>query len=323
MLHLVDNHRPYQPLGTKPDPAGAAGWPSEWSQVEHADAAAGAASRASQCAQSDCSHDVAIGDLEDLLSAVTVRLAGVGDTWAAHGSEPCPQALATRCHGELLECVTALQQLRTTLAHESGNRDALAREIAEARQSLAQARAELAGTQLEERRARYRSLHDSLTSLPNQAYFKTRLAHSLALAAPNRQTLTVLYLDLDGFKAINDAHGHPTGDELLKVIAARLARVVRAEDMVSRLGGDEFGCLLAGLPDRAQLTTLINKVYEAIAAPCRIGAHKLSVCPSIGVATCPQDGASADMLVRNADAAMYWAKRGRSRYAFFDELVGA
>ena len=129
----------------------------------------------------------------------------------------------------------------------------------------------------------------------------------------------MLYLDLDDFKKVNDTHGHAVGDELLRVVAARLSRSVRADDVVSRLGGDEFACLLGDLPAREQLSHLACKVLDAVAAPCQIGPLRLHIRPSIGIAVCPSDGETADLLLEHADAAMYNAKRHRSGYAFFDE----
>jgi diguanylate cyclase (GGDEF)-like protein len=107
-----------------------------------------------------------------------------------------------------------------------------------------------------------------------------------------------LYLDLDGFKLINDLHGHDAGDELLRIVGARLARVVRSGDMVNRLSGDEFACLLVDMPDREPLRRLACKLFESVSAPLKIGRLKVSMRPSIGIATCPRDGTSADPLLR-------------------------
>jgi diguanylate cyclase (GGDEF)-like protein len=134
---------------------------------------------------------------------------------------------------------------------------------------------------------------------------------------PRRQPLAVLYIDLDDFKPVNDQHGHDIGDELLRIIGSRLTRALRAKDMVSRLGGDEFACLLLGLPGRAQIAAVVRKLFDAVAAPLTIDDCTAVVRPSIGIALCPDDGASADALLKNADAAMYRAKREGTGYAFF------
>ena len=102
-----------------------------------------------------------------------------------------------------------------------------------------------------------------------------------------------------------------------ELIAPRLAHAVRAEDMVSRLGGDEFVCLRTGEPGRNQLVALAHKLFDAVRAPMRIGQHDLSVRPSIGIAIAPDDGVDADELMQHADAAMYRAKRQRSRHEFY------
>jgi diguanylate cyclase (GGDEF)-like protein len=216
------------------------------------------------------------------------------------------------------ECMAALGQLRTALAHELARCQQLELKVFDAQAGLAQLRAELAGTQAGERRARHLAMHDGLTSLPNRSFFRQQLGLALAHLEPRRPAFAVLYLDLDGFKPINDTHGHTIGDELLRIVAARLSQAVRAEDMVSRLGGDEFACLMADLLDREQLSRLAVKLVDTVSAPLMIGRLKLSVRPSIGIAICPTDGATADTLLENADAAMYRAKRHRTGYAFVD-----
>jgi GGDEF domain-containing protein len=129
----------------------------------------------------------------------------------------------------------------------------------------------------------------------------TRLRETAAQCpAAARQALAVFYIDLNGFKSVNDAHGHHTGDQLLQIVAARLKNSMRAEDMVCRLGGDEFGCLLSGLPKRRQVSQ--------VAAP-----------PSIGIALAPGDGATSEDLLCRADAARYHAKQYRAGHAFFRE----
>jgi diguanylate cyclase len=247
-----------------------------------------------------------IADWELLLDAVKARL-----------SSSVVEAPA------VLDCVHDLDRLQAMLAHDLLRCQQLELDLFDAQAALAQAHAELAGTQAGERRARHLALHDSLTLLPNRSHFRGRLDAALGLGDPPRHPLAVLYLDLDGFKPINDRHGHDTGDDLLRVVAARLARAVRAGDMVSRLGGDEFACLLADLPGRQQLCQLACKLFDAVSAPVRIGKLELTVRPSIGIAVCPTDGATTDALLKSADAAMYAAKRDRTGYAFFTHGSGA
>jgi diguanylate cyclase (GGDEF)-like protein len=161
-------------------------------------------------------------------------------------------------------------------------------------------------------------MHDALTQLPNRSHFHERLAGSLAGADGSKASLAVLYVDLDGFKRINDEHGHGTGDATLCIVAQRLAHALRAEDTVCRLGGDEFGCLLVAPASREQLSMLACKLFDAVAAPLQVGALKLSVHPSIGIAMYPDDGVTGDTLLQRADAAMFRAKRRQQGYAFFE-----
>lgn len=109
---------------------------------------------------------------------------------------------------------------------------------------------------------------------------------------------------------------------MLRMVAARLARTGRADDMVNRVGGDEYACLLADVPSREQLSHLACKMFDAVGAPMKIGQLKLTVHASIGIAICPSDGASTEALVKSADEAMYRAKRQNTGYAFFAEAAG-
>ncbi len=259
-------------------------------------------------AVSPAAADVSVPDWDTLFGAVSARLKAMVSAVAA-------QSLRVG----LAECVEDMNRLHVSLGRERMRGHQLESELFDARTALAQARVELVGSRSEERRSRRLALHDDLTLLPNRSFFGEWLEQTLVRAVPLQQSFAVLYLDLDGFKPINDTHGHAVGDELLCIVASRLARAVRAEDVVSRLGGDEFACLLTNLPGREQLGHLARKLFDAVAAPVKIGAHELTVSPSIGIAMCPADGNSADALLRNADAAMYRAKRERSGFAFFDQ----
>jgi diguanylate cyclase (GGDEF)-like protein len=212
-----------------------------------------------------------------------------------------------------------LDALRTTLAEALGRCGELERQLGDVKAALARSQAELADTRRGARHARHLALHDSLTGLPNRRSFSERLDRALAEMGPAQRGLAVLYVDLDGLKPINDLHGHDTGDQLLTVAGARLRAALRAHDMVCRLGGDEFACLLLQPMSREQLTHLACKLFDAVAAPMKIGALKLVVRPSIGIVTCPADGATANALLKHADMAMYRAKRERTGYAFFDD----
>jgi diguanylate cyclase (GGDEF)-like protein/PAS domain S-box-containing protein len=160
--------------------------------------------------------------------------------------------------------------------------------------------------------------HDFLTGLPNRSLLNDRLAQAIAMARRTSTKAAVLFLDLDGFKHINDSLGHPAGDKLLQCVAARLQNCIRAPDTVSRQGGDEFIVLLQGLkrPEDAAITA--KRLLGSLAETLSIDQHKLHITTSIGVSLYPDDGHDAETLIRNADTAMYQAKEnGRQGYRFF------
>lgn len=220
-------------------------------------------------------------------------------------------------HATVLECVQALDLLQSAVMQERDCGLRVERELIEARGALAATRRELIGTRAGERHARHQAQHDGLTALPNRRLFQLRLDDALKDAGPRPPSLAVLFLDLDGFKPINDRHGHDTGDEMLRIVAQRLGRNIRAGDMVCRFGGDEFACLLANPMGREQLSQLAAKLFDAVSAPVNVGTVTLTVRPSIGIALCPDDGQTADLLLKRADTAMYTAKRRQLGYAFF------
>jgi diguanylate cyclase len=199
--------------------------------------------------------------------------------------------------------------------------DAIAAAVTE--YSLTQSRIDLAGSaaalsvaRRHTREAQLRALHDSLTGLPNRELFDDRLAHAIALAGRHDWTLAVMFLDLDQFKSINDAHGHGTGDRVLKAIAERLLQYVRDEDTVCRNGGDEFLYLLMNPRGRDNIAQVADSVWRSIAQPVAVGGVEFVIKPSIGIAIFPEHGSSGEQLISSADAAMYRAKR-RSRGVAF------
>ncbi len=160
--------------------------------------------------------------------------------------------------------------------------------------------------------------HDGLTGLPNRALLNDRLERSIALAKRRGKKVALMYLDLDHFKHINDSLGHGIGDQLLQSIAKRLATCVRLSDTVSRHGGDEFVVLLADVEDAEGAALTAQKLIDAMAQPHLIGIHKLHITLSIGISLYPDDGKDIESVVRNADTAMYHAKKnGRNNYQVF------
>ncbi len=160
--------------------------------------------------------------------------------------------------------------------------------------------------------------HDFLTGLPNRLLLTERLGQAIALAHRHSKQVALLFLDLDYFKHINDSLGHAIGDQLLLLVAERLALCVRATDTVCRQGGDEFVILLAEIEQPQDASHVAEKVLAALAEPLFIGEHELHVTLSIGISVYPDDGTSMDAVMQNADTAMYHAKAsGRNNYQFF------
>jgi diguanylate cyclase (GGDEF)-like protein/PAS domain S-box-containing protein len=166
-----------------------------------------------------------------------------------------------------------------------------------------------------EEQIEYQAYHDALTGLPNRALFRDRLTVALAHAKRLEGSLAVMFLDLDSFKFVNDTLGHSLGDELLKVVAGRLLSALREEDTIARMGGDEFTVLIGDLRSPDDAAKIAQKLLEAVAQPARIEGHELFITTSIGIALYPNDGDSAEALLKNADNAMYRAKEaGRDSY---------
>ncbi|MEG3897573.1 MULTISPECIES: CHASE2 domain-containing protein [unclassified Microcoleus] len=163
----------------------------------------------------------------------------------------------------------------------------------------------------------HQAYHDALTSLPNRKMFYECLHSSLETASSNQELVALLFLDLDGFKSINDTLGHNVGDLLLKAVASRLKKCLRGSDTISRLGGDEFTVILPAIPGREEAAKVAQKICDAIMQPFILEEHTVSVTTSIGITLYPTDGQEPEILVKNADAAMYRAKeRGKNQYQF-------
>ncbi len=160
--------------------------------------------------------------------------------------------------------------------------------------------------------------HDFLTGLPNRMLLNDRVSHAISLAPRHMKKVAVLFLDLDGFKHINDSLGHPIGDKLLQSVTARLIECVRGSDTVSRQGGDEFVVLLSEIEQAEDAAISARRMLHAVAEAHPISKHDLHITTSIGVSVYPDDGLDAETLIRNADTAMYQAKEnGRQSYQFF------
>ena len=175
---------------------------------------------------------------------------------------------------------------------------------------------------------RKQAYHDTLTKLPNRVLFQLRLAEGLDNARRVNRLVAVHCLDLNKFKDVNDTLGHPMGDLLLQQVAGRLNDCVRKSDTVARLGGDEFAIIQTNLTDSAGITVLASRVIDSLAMPFDLNDERVYTGTSIGISTYPNDGAEADLLLKNADLALYRAKHegrleGRGKYALFDRTMNA
>ena len=161
------------------------------------------------------------------------------------------------------------------------------------------------------------ALHDTLTALPNRILFYDRLNQEITRARRNEELIAVLFLDLDGFKVINDTLGHGVGDALLREAAKRILACVRDSDTVARIGGDEFTVVLGKVKSKTGIARVAKKIVDAIADPFLLDGKKCMVSVSIGIALFPDNGNTAEQLVKIADAAMYMAKHGgKNGYRF-------
>jgi diguanylate cyclase (GGDEF)-like protein/PAS domain S-box-containing protein len=172
-----------------------------------------------------------------------------------------------------------------------------------------------------EKRMQQLAYHDHLTSLPNRLMFTEQLRRALGRAVRRKRHVGIFFIDLDGFKRINDELGHEAGDRVLKEMGRRLVGCIRQEDTAARFGGDEFAILLDEVQDRQCLASLAGRILKAVGQPISFGSEQRSVGASIGISAYPEDGEDLAQLMKQADLAMYDAKaRGKNCYSFFSEL---
>jgi len=170
------------------------------------------------------------------------------------------------------------------------------------------------------KKLRYQAHHDMLTGLPNRTLFKERLERTIIESIRHRNNFALFFIDLDQFKKINDSLGHHVGDEVLIEAAKRLKSSLRAEDTLSRLGGDEFTIILKDIKNPKNAATVAQKILNRMKEPITIGIHTLHISASIGIALYPDDATNMDDLIKYADAAMYKAKdEGRNNFQFYSE----
>ena len=223
-------------------------------------------------------------------------------------------AKSENVEAKVQECAADLGVVADTLEEEIRDRNDL--EL-----HLLNSNAALSASRVREEASRHSALHDAVTGLPNLTLFNDRLSHALEQARRHTWRLAVMFIDLDKFKAINDTHGHDAGDQVLQLVAQRLEAVVRSGDTVSRRSGDEFLFLMLEAKDQANAEALALKIIDHIAQPCEVGGVMVSVRPSIGVAIYPEDGQSAQELLKNADTAMYAAKGNKSGASLYRQMA--
>ncbi|MEO7530403.1 MAG: GGDEF domain-containing protein [Sediminibacterium sp.] len=245
-----------------------------------------------QVAVETCADDLAAAN-----SAFKRTMAGGSLVEAAHTS----LAITERVESKVRESSDELLEVNESLAKGIADLKITETALTRSREALAETEANLAT-------ARMRALHDPATTLPTRELFDNRLTHAISLADRHGWTLAVMFLDLDGFKTINDTHGHSAGDGVLKEVANRLLEHSREEDTVCRNGGDEFLYLLVNPQGTKNIRRIADHVLMTIARPIAVDGLQLVIKASIGIAVYPDDGTSPQQLVKNADTAMYGAK---------------
>jgi diguanylate cyclase len=208
------------------------------------------------------------------------------------------------------EAADELVAVNDALAEEIDERHHLEEQLVETNAALHESRAEA-------RKSRHHALHDAVTGLPNLTLFNERLQSALAQAHRHAWRVAVMFIDLDDFKIINDTHGHEVGDRLLQMVGQRLQSAIRGDDTVSRRSGDEFLLLMLEAKDEPNVTAFAARIVEDLARPCEIDGLNLTMTASVGIALYPEGGGSARDLLKNADEAMYIAKKQKQGLAFF------
>lgn len=168
----------------------------------------------------------------------------------------------------------------------------------------------------------YLAYHDQLTGLANRRLLQDRMEQAISSAVRRSAQIAVLFIDLDHFKDVNDTLGHHVGDQLLQVVSKRLLSVLRSEDTLARVGGDEFVIMLNNIFGAEEASTVAEKIMRELVQPLRFENDELRITPSIGISLCPQDGRNSDDLMKYADAALYLAKQaGRATYRFYTKML--
>lgn len=240
------------------------------------------------------------------LNALTQRTAVVPATVKLGRPAGFPHLVRAPVPDTLADAIEMLQEIETRLELALNARERLNAENKRLMQELeAASRRAVAAQRV--------AHHDGLTGLPNRLFLIGRMQKAIAAAGQGHRHLALLFIDLDGFKAVNDDYGHGVADRLLAVVASRIAACVRSDDIACRYGGDEFVALLTNLGDASIAVSLLQKIRDHIAEDYTIAGHRIRITASIGLAVYPEHGDRYDALVSHADAAMYRDKAARRR----------
>lgn len=222
---------------------------------------------------------------------------------------------------KVVKAAEDLQQVNAELTKQVAERINIESELRETKNDLLEVRADLSKSQEKEKGALHIALHDPLTTLPNRLLLEQRLEHGLTQSRRYGTKLALMFIDLDKFKNINDSYGHDIGDRVLITVANRLQSFVRGEDIVSRWGGDEFVCILLNIHLDSDVISLAEKMVKRIAEPCEFNGVVLSISATVGIALCPRDGETADVLFKQVDRAMYRSKGTDQRVMLFEDAI--
>ena len=222
---------------------------------------------------------------------------------------------------KVVKAAEDLQQVNAELTKQVAERINIESELRETKNDLLEVRADLSKSQEKEKGSLHIALHDPLTGLPNRLLLEQRLEHGLTQSRRYGTKLALMFIDLDKFKNINDSYGHDIGDRVLITVAKRLQSFVRGEDIVSRWGGDEFVCILLNIHLDSDVISLAEKMVKRIAEPCEFNGIVLSISATIGIAVCPRDGETAEILFKQVDRAMYRSKGTDQRVMLFKDAI--
>lgn len=259
--------------------------------------------------------------VHDKVEQAAVELSDVNEVLKGEIADGVPTAKAEeavrkseRVEAKVQEAASDLVAVNAALSVEIDERRQLEDKLLESDAALSDSRADA-------QRSSHEALHDAVTGLPNLTLFTDRLRNALAQAERHAWRLGVMFIDLDSFKDINDTHGHDAGDRVLNMVGERLQSAVRKGDTVSRRSGDEFLFLMLEAKDDSNVAALAARIADKISEPYDVHGVTITVRASIGIALYPEDGRSVAELLKNADMAMYAAKRVKSGPALFGQIA--